>query len=358
MRVLQIIDTLDGGGAERMAVNLANASIRHDNFEGYICATRRSGILESAIYNTVPKLIANKRSLYDINALRKILRFIKKNKITIIHAHSTSIYTAFLLKLVKPKLKLVWHDHYGLSEFVDERPSQKILKMISKYMYGIVACNEDLTAWAKTNLQCKRVLFLPNFVVENIGQQLTTEISGIEGKRIVCLANLRPQKNHIGLLRIFKEISSQFPNWTLHLVGKDFKDDTSASIKEFITSHHLSDVVFLYDSRKDVAAILKKMDIGVLASTSEGLPLALLEYGIAGLAVMVTNVGQCAKVVQGNGEVIDDLEKQGPEVLMKLMNNISYRSEQGVNFKNRVESFYSESSSVHLLLSFYSDLST
>jgi len=339
-----------------MAVNLANASINH-TFFGAICATRRGGILESAIYQEVPLFIADKRSFYDLKAVRKIIKFIKQHKIGVLHAHSTSVYTAFLIKLMHPTLKLIWHDHYGLSEFVQERPSQKLLKIISKYMSGIVACNEDLATWAKTHLHCKEVIFLPNFVVENKDQELITEISGIDGKRIVCLANLRPQKNHIGLLRIFKEITTQFPDWTLHLVGKDFNDDTSASIKEFITSHDLSNVVSLYDSRKDVAAILQKMDIGVLASTSEGLPLALLEYGIAGLAVMVTNVGQCAQVIQDNGEVIDDLEKQGPEVLIKLMNNISYRSEKGADFKNRVSNFYSESSSVQLLLNFYTELS-
>jgi len=55
MRVLQLIDTLDAGGAERMAVNLANASVNHA-YTGYICATRRGGILESAIHQEVLSL--------------------------------------------------------------------------------------------------------------------------------------------------------------------------------------------------------------------------------------------------------------------------------------------------------------
>ena len=41
-------------------------------------------------------------------------------------------------------------------------------------------------------------------------------------------------------------------------------------------------------------------DCGVLSSVSEGLPVSLLEYGMAGLPVIVTDVGQCAEVV-GNG---------------------------------------------------------
>ncbi|WP_299213135.1 glycosyltransferase [uncultured Dokdonia sp.] len=356
MRVLQLIDTLDAGGAERMAVNLANASVNHA-YTGYICATRRGGILESAIHQEVLSCIAGKRSFHDLKALRKLLKFIKKNKIDIVHAHSTSIYTAFIIKLIRPKLKLVWHDHYGLSEFVKERPSQKILKIISRYMSGIIACNEDLAAWAREQLHCKEVIFLPNFVVENKDQELTTKISGVDGKRIVCLANLRPQKNHIGVLKIFKDITLQFPDWTLHVVGKDFNDDTSASIKEYIVANHLSDTVYLYDSRTDVNAILQKMDIGVLASTSEGLPLALLEYGLAGLAVMVTNVGQCAQVVQDSGVVINNVEEEGSKTLLKLMSDVPYRSKLGTDFKNRVIQSYSELSSVSLLIKFYHKIS-
>jgi glycosyltransferase involved in cell wall biosynthesis len=50
-------------------------------------------------------------------------------------------------------------------------------------------------------------------------------------------------------------------------------------------------------SRSDVPDILRQVDIGILASASEGLPLSLLEYGLAGLPVVVTDVGQCSEVV-------------------------------------------------------------
>jgi len=352
MRVLQLIDTLEAGGAERMAVNIANASMNH-KFYGCICATRKGGGLESVIVEGIPTLVANKSSFYDLKALLIILKFIRKHKISIIHAHSTSIYTAFLLKLMKPKLKLIWHDHYGLSEFVYQRSSQKILKIISKFMSGIIACNEDLADWSRNVLYCKKVIFLPNFIIENKEQQLSTNILGQQGKRIVCLANLRPQKNHIELLKIFKQVTIHFPEWTLHLIGKDFNDKTSANIKEYIISNNLSDVAYLYGSREDVSAILREMDIGVLTSTSEGLPLALLEYGQAGLAVMVTNVGQCAQVVQKTGDVITDVVQEGPQVLTRLIKDKEYRLYQANNFKKRVIENYSESSSLHSLLDFY-----
>lgn len=355
MRILQLIDSLDAGGAERMAVNLANASVRSD-FQGYICATRKGGLLEEAIEKGVPLIILEKRSFYDIKAIRKLIHFIKKNDIDVLHAHSTSIYTAFIVKLITPRLKLIWHDHYGLSEFVAERPSQKVLAFISRYMSGIIACNEDLAIWARERLYCKNVIFLPNFVVENRDQKLLTEIKGEEGKRIVCLANLRPQKNHIGLLKIFKDIAVQFPDWTLHLVGKDFNDDTSKTIKKFIVSNQLSTTVFLYGSKSDTTAILQKMDIGVLVSLSEGLPLTLLEYGLAELAIMVTDVGQCAQVVGNAGTVINNLLEEGTEALIKLIDDKEYRLKKSKKIKIRITNTYGEKSTIQRLMSYYNEI--
>ncbi|GAQ48948.1 glycosyl transferase [Flavobacterium psychrophilum] len=53
MRVLQIIDSLNAGGAERMAVNYANALADKIEFSG-IVVTRKDGILKKQLGNNVP----------------------------------------------------------------------------------------------------------------------------------------------------------------------------------------------------------------------------------------------------------------------------------------------------------------
>ena len=58
-----------------------------------------------------------------------------------------------------------------------------------------------------------------------------TILQGIQGKRIVSLANLRVQKNHFLLLEVAKKVKLSHPEWTFHLVGKDFEDDYSKEIK-------------------------------------------------------------------------------------------------------------------------------
>ena len=120
MRILQIIDSLEAGGAERMAVNYANALAEKIDFSGLV-STRKEGALLDQINSNVSYMCLNKKGTFDLKALFVLRKFVVENKIEIIHAHSTSFFIAFLLKLLYPSLKLIWHDHYGDSEFLIKR---------------------------------------------------------------------------------------------------------------------------------------------------------------------------------------------------------------------------------------------
>ena len=203
--------------------------------------------------------------------------FLKANKVTVLHAHSTSFFTAVLVKLVLPKLQLIWHDHYGKSEFLHERKSL-ILQISSYFFNGIISVNQHLKKWAESQLNCKKVIYFPNFTPQQSSQTKTeTVLLGTAGKRILCLANLRAQKDHFVVLKVAQKMSVSHPDWTFHLVGKDFEDAYSASIRTSIAQMKLEQTVFLYGSRNDSSAIIQQSTIGILTSNSEGLPVSLLE---------------------------------------------------------------------------------
>jgi glycosyltransferase involved in cell wall biosynthesis len=95
--------------------------------------------------------------------------------------------------------------------------------------------------------------------------------------------------------------------------------------------------------RDDVAAILESSDIAVLSSRSEGLPIALLEYGMAGLPAVATNVGQCAEVL-ANGAAGVLVPPSSPEelaaALLSLLGSPSRRATLGAKLRERVTSEY------------------
>lgn len=120
MRILQIIDSLDIGGAEKMAINYANSLANVVEFSG-LAATRKEGHLKTQIHSNVNYLFLQKKSTIDVMATFRLRKYCKENKITHLQAHSSSFFTAFLVKLTNPKINIIWHDHNGLSEFISNK---------------------------------------------------------------------------------------------------------------------------------------------------------------------------------------------------------------------------------------------
>lgn len=322
MRVLQIIDSLNAGGAERMAINYANALADKIEFSGLV-VTRKEGSLYQQLNKNVHYLFLDKKSAFDFKALFCLRKFVVKNKVKIVHAHSTSFFFAFLLKITLPSVQLIWHDHYGDSEFLTKRPALS-LKIMIPFFKGIISVNHKLKDWAEKELKHQNVIYLANFPsLENETTEATT-LKGIKGKRIVCLANLRAQKNHFLLLEVAQKLKVSHPDWTFHLVGKDFEDDYSKQIKDGIIELHLENNVFVYGSKNDVKNILNQSEIAILTSDSEGLPVAILEYGINKKAIVSTNVGDISNVIENekNGFLVKPKDTKGfYKALIRLIEN-------------------------------------
>ncbi|MDA9344021.1 glycosyltransferase family 4 protein [Algibacter sp.] len=353
MRVLQLIDSLEPGGAERVAVNFANA-LSEKIESSFLCATRTEGGLKKSVRTKVGYLFLKKTKVIDFKAIKRLHGFVSENKIDVIHAHSTSFFFATIIKILNRKVTLVWHDHYGKSEFLNERP-KLALKWCSKFFNHTFCVNTKLVQWSKNELKLSSVSFLQNFAVQN-SEEPVTKLKGTDGKRIVCLANLRAQKDHINLLNAFNIILKESSDWTLHLVGHDFNDDYSSSLKNFIKKQKLEKHVFIYGSCTDTTHVLNQAAVGVLSSKSEGLPLALLEYGLSALPVIVTNVGECNLVVstRKEGQLIQSENPQAfADAIKMYINNKDLRLRVGKQLQLKVKASYSESNAINSLIEIY-----
>ena len=330
MRIVQIIDSLEIGGAEKMAVNYANALSGRIEFSGLV-VTRAEGNLKSHLSNAVSYLFLNKKSTLDFIAVYRLKKYCKDHRIDFLQPHSSSYFIALLVKLFYPKVNIIWHDHNGLSEFISSEKSLA-LKMASRFFKGIIVVNYKLKAWAEKELNCKNVIYLPNFTAFDASTRIETILKGTPGKRILCLANLRDQKNHFFLLEVAEKLKQFHPQWTFHLVGKDFEDDYSRDLRTSITAKNLEDTVFIYGSRNDIKNIINQSDITILTSKSEGLPVSLIEYGLSRKPVVTTSVGEIPLIIKNNinGFVVgvDDVELFFDKI-SKLIENPNLRLQIG-----------------------------
>jgi glycosyltransferase involved in cell wall biosynthesis len=357
MRILQIIDSLEAGGAERMAVNYANALADAIDFSGLV-VTRKEGALLNQVNNKVSYLYLNKKGTIDLKALFALRKFVVENKVEIVHAHSTSFFLAILLKLFYPNVKIIWHEHYGARVY-QSRTDNLVLFFSSFFFSSVFVVNHQLEDWVKKMLLTKKVSYVPNFATLDENQNKETVLKGNFGKRIVCLANLKNPKNHMSLLIAFEELKLMDFGWSLHLIGRDYNDDYSNYLKKFIKNNDLENTVFICNSKNDIQNILSQATIGILCSTDEGFPVSILEYGLAKLAVVSTNVGYCSEIIKDNvsGFLFDPLDNnQLQKQLQKMVLDKTQRDEFALNLHKLVLKNYSMEKVVKLLVSKYNML--
>lgn len=353
MRILQIIDSLRPGGAEKMAINLANSLSKRIEFSG-ICATRKEGLLKSQITSGAHYFFLEKKSTFDLKAILKLNRYVLKNRIEILHAHGTSYFLGCIIMLLNPKLKLVWHDHLG------KRPKNNIsnyplLYICSKFFQGIIVVNNELLKWVSFNLLCKKIVFIPNFIDNEFNDELgSLHENNSKLITLVCVANLKEPKNHLNLLKAFKIVVNEYEDVELKLIGKKYEDNYQMQILDYLKLNKLESRVILLGEQTNISNHLINASIGILASDSEGLSMAILEYGMAGLPVVITDVGECSNIIDSNGRVVkvNDPEDLARNILFYI-NNEASRKKDAQNFKKLIIENYAEDAVLPEILKFY-----
>jgi glycosyltransferase involved in cell wall biosynthesis len=343
--VVHVVDALNIGGAERVAVNLVNLLPR-DRYVPYLCTTRSEGPLSQFVAPHVTRVCLERKGKLDPAALRQFVRFVEERRISIVHAHASALFFSRIASALSGKCALVWHDHYGRADFGD-RPAW-LYRVATRGIDGVIAVNQTLADWCRDRLHVRRdrVWYIPNLVdaPEAGAHETPLRLAGEPGRRIACVANFRPQKDHPTLLRAMVRIRQHAPGAHLFLIGDSADPAYVARIRALISELQLDDAVTYMGPRNDVPAILRQCSIGVLSSASEGLPLALLEYGKHGLAAVSTAVGQCPEVLD-NGDVGLLVPPAAPEnlshAILDLLENPARRASFARRFQERVDELYS-----------------
>lgn len=357
--VVQVIDSLTMGGAEKVAVDLANCLPRA-NWRSWICATRAGGALAASIQPHVGQLHPGRRSTFDPAALSAFTRFLKQERISIVHAHSSSLFFGTAAALLTPGVSVIWHDHFG--RFGIEERSPWPYKIAFWKASAAIGVTQALTGWARTRIGLRedRARFIPNFAVEPGPTDPASDLPGPDGKRIVMVGNLRPQKNHRFVIETMSQVAAAEPDAVLLFVGTGPDEAYTASLHELSDRLGLREKVHFLGLRTDIHAILLACDLAVLGSSSEGLPIALLEYGMAGRAAVSTDVGQCADVLD-RGQCGILVPPGDPvrfaEAIIRLLRAPEERGEFGRRLYNRIQKHYSQAAVMEEIISLYGSVS-
>jgi glycosyltransferase involved in cell wall biosynthesis len=287
------------------------------------------------------------------------LRYIQKNGIRLIHAHGSSLFIASAAKVFARHTAVVWHNHYG--ELARRKHARLVYRLAVKGIDGVIAVNDQLLDWTRSSLHVPpaRSWYLENFVSFAPNGKRSPHIPGTDGFRVVSVANIRPEKDQLTLVRAFALVVRSEPRAHLLIVGGVADQEYHAEVQNLVSELHLSQNVSFLGYQSDVRNILAGVDVAVVSSRSEGLPMALLEYGVMGLAVVATKVGQIADVLD-HGAAGTLVEPSSPQDLAReihtLITSPARRLKLGRQLRERVREKYSESVVVRSLIEIYGNV--
>ena len=172
----------------------------------------------------------------------------------------------------------------------------------SNYFYNNKIIKSDRHHVINNAIQVKQYAYN-----ENVRNDMKEEL-GLKDKYVIGhVGRFQYQKNHEFLIDIFNEYSKLDADAVLMLVGQG---ENEGSIRDKVKELGIEDNVMFMGVRSDVHKLMQVMDVFLLPSRFEGLPLVLVEAQAAGLKCFTSKdvVSDECNVAQ-NVEFIDLMEK-------------------------------------------------
>jgi sugar transferase (PEP-CTERM/EpsH1 system associated) len=288
------------GGLEKMVVSLIQG-VDPSRFRTVLCCIERQGewFCEAERYCDAA-LVLNKKPGLAYGLPFKLARFFKANHVDIVHCHNFAGFVYGSLGARIARHSAVVYTVHGPE--MPDKTRQRLFQRLP-LVDAVVTVSEHMrrTAVERIGLKAERVTTIANGIpVRDRGDSRRQEdIKGDAGPgerafAIGSVGRLSPEKDQKMLLRGFALVISKHPNARLLMVGDGpLRQELEACSKALGLAAH---VRFL-GSRPDVAEILDGLDLFVMSSREEGLPVALLEAMAAGLPVVATRVGGIPDVV-------------------------------------------------------------
>lgn len=295
IKIIHFIYGLSNGGVENVLLNYFSKLNLNDYSLSVVvqkasdsnCIARFEK-LGFKIYN-----VGSKKNI--IKYVNKVSKIIKNEKPDIIHCHTN--YGSVVPLLIAKKLKVprrICHSHIAIK---NTKLKNYFLKPLIKYVANeYMACGKAaaINLFGQENYDNNKVFILNNAIDFNKYKYNEKERNILRGEfkvaeNEILLGNIGrfvPQKNHQFLIEIFENCYQKNHKYKLLLIGTG---KLKAKIKQEVINKNLENNIIFLEKRDDINKILSALDIFLMPSLFEGLPVAGLEAQAANLPCLFSD---------------------------------------------------------------------
>jgi len=351
INILMIVPSLRMGGAEKQAVDLANA-ISSDRFNVHLITFEKDTDLLGDLNRkkVMFSRLVRKHKL-DLSFTKEIARIIRDGDIDIVHC---TLQIAFLFGFLgrwrsgrKPCLVCSLHTTVNRS-LKDEIFDWLLFALLLTFCAGIITvCRNQKRYWSRKFpwLGQKMVTIHNGVDLERyrdpLGPDGKSELRasmGIEEEDFVAVmvAGFRPEKGHEFALRAVERLVRDGRRIKLVLIGDG---ERRPELEALSRSLGLGETVLWMGCRKDPRPYLCAGDVFLLPSFAETFPLSVLEALSMGKPVIATSVGGIPEVVREdvNGMLIRPRDVEAVHgALVRMMSDGNFRRKLAENARESV----------------------
>lgn len=362
IKVAHVIRVFSYGGAEVLLREFfTNTAFKKEVLSDlYILDHKKLGLVPE-VQPHVNKIHHYKiTSLFFIFEYIKFLRHIIHGKYDIVHMHlPVAGWMTVPAKIFTRKTKYVYSEHnlvtfyakynYNLSgltyKFFDcvIYVSQEVGEVISKVQKG---------GFFKTK---KAVTILNGINTEKFSNAHRATENITEKFIVGLVARFRPQKRVDKWVEVASKVHELNPKIKFLMVGDGPDDDM---LRKKIKGLGMEDIIELPGMLPDTVAAFKRVDIFLLTSDFEGLPLALMEAMSTGCVPVVSNVGGIKQLdFEGFGYKFDEFNAtQIAEVIAAYALSPQQFKLESVSARGFVEKNYSLTKQVNEIINLYREM--
>lgn len=316
MRILQVINNLGSGGAERLVSDLTLSLNKQDDIEIDILLLTEQGslFLDDLRLNGINIFNLSIKNVRNPMLIKKIVHFIDDRDYDIVHSHlfPTQYWVAISGKFSKKKPRLITTEHstfnsrrkYNFFRVIDKR----IYKNYDKVISISESTQNNLISWISPSDYSKFIVInngVDTLKFERASQYPRDELSKIVGfnltkqsiRLILMVARFSEAKDQ---KTVIKAINLLDESQHLLLVGEG---DLEPYYREYVERLNLKARVHFLGKRNDIERLMKSVDIIVLSSKWEGFGLTAVEGMAAGKPVVISDI-------EGLRDVVNDKELQ------------------------------------------------
>lgn len=311
-KILFVIPSLSGGGAERVLVHILN-HLDKSSYDISLVLFKGEGKYIRDVIGCTKLWDLKNKSRFSFFALiyrlRKVIKELNPDAVvSILHYANIVSILASLFLHEKPRT-IVCEQNYHRAYIANLRFGL-LRKFLMKFTYGksdiVVAVSEKLreALIVDFNLNAGKVKVIHNAIPFGAIEQLCKEkaeeefFSSKNGKMIIAVGRLTQQKRFDRLIGAFALVREEREACLLILGQGELSDELKNLSKQLKVGEHVRFVGF----KDNPYAWISKADMLVLSSDYEGFPMIILEAMACGTPVISTNCPSGPSEIITNGK--------------------------------------------------------